>query len=101
MKTDQNCQEHQKNIDSLREQIDQLDERLLDIFNQRAALALKIGTVKKQHDLPIHDPTRERLIFERVKNTNPGPLEDDAIIRLFERVIAESRRLERKRTQGE
>ena len=31
---------------------------------------------------------------------NPGPLESDAIIRLFERVIDESRRLERIRTKG-
>jgi chorismate mutase len=32
---------------------------------------------------------------------NPGPLEDNAIVRLFERVIDESRRLERIRTKGE
>jgi chorismate mutase len=33
-------------------------------------------------------------------NDNPGPLENEAIIRLFERVIDESRRLERIRTKG-
>ncbi len=88
-------------INSLREQIDQLDERLLEIFSQRAALALEIGAIKKQQDLPIYDPARENLIFERVKNSNPGPLDDGAIIRLFERVIDESRRLERIRAQGE
>jgi chorismate mutase len=101
MKTDRNCQETLLDINSLREQIDRLDERLLEIFNQRAALALEIGAIKKQQDLPIYDPARESLIFERVKNTNPGPLDDGAIVRLFERVIDESRRLERIRAQGE
>ncbi len=101
MKTDRNFQDQQQDINSLREQIDQLDERLLEIFNQRAALALEIGTIKMQQGLPIHDPARERRIFQRVKNTNPGPLEDDAIVRLFERVIDESRRLERIRAKGE
>jgi chorismate mutase len=36
-----------------------------------------------------------------MKATNPGPLDDGAIVRLFERVIDETRRLERIRTKGE
>ena len=36
-----------------------------------------------------------------MKDENPGPLDDQAIVRLFERVIDESRRLERIMTSGE
>jgi len=88
-------------IDTIRTEIDRLDNDLLRIFNQRAALALQIGEVKKELGLAVYDPTREKRIFERVKNANPGPLDDGAIVRLFERVIDESRRLERIRTKGE
>jgi chorismate mutase len=87
-------------IDYYRQEIDRLDRELLRIFNERAALALAIGELKKQRGLPVYDPDRERRIFEAMTGANPGPLEDDAIVRLFERVIDESRRLERIRTRG-
>ena len=86
-------------IDAIRIKINQLDDELLRIFNERAALALEIGHIKKQLDLPIYDPKREKLIFERMKQENPGPLGNDAIVRLFERVIDESRSLERARAR--
>lgn len=87
-------------IHQLRIEIDRLDRELLQIFNERANLALRIGEVKKKLDLPVYDPSREKLIFEAMTAANPGPLADDAIIRLFERVIDESRSLERLRTKG-
>ncbi|HET6420329.1 MAG TPA: chorismate mutase [Geobacteraceae bacterium] len=82
-------------IDEIRCAIDGLDDQLLKIFNQRATLALKIGEIKKTSGLAIYDPEREKKIFRRMKSENPGPLDDQAIVRLFERVIDESRRLER------
>ena len=90
-------------IDEIRREIDRLDGELLRIFNQRADFALKIGEIKNGLGLPVYDPAREKLIFQRMKAENPGPLDDEAIIRLFERVIDESRRLERimtKKGQG-
>lgn len=88
-------------IDDLRREIDRLDGELLRIFNQRANLALQIGELKKTAGLPVYDPGREKRIFQRMKEENPGPLDDQAIVRLFERVIDESRRLERIMTEGE
>ena len=87
-------------IDDYRKEINLLDSELLRIFNERATLAIKIGEIKKKHGLPVYDPEREKLIFEAISSANPGPLENDAIVRLFERVIDESRRLERVLTKG-
>jgi len=87
-------------IDDFRKEIDRLDSELLRIFNQRADYALKIGELKKGRGLPVYDPAREKLIFQRMKTENPGPLDNEAIVRLFERVIDESRRLERIMTSG-
>ncbi len=88
-------------IDDLRQQIDRIDSALLAMFNVRATLALQIGEVKKTLTLPVYDPAREKRIFARMKELNTGPLDDQAIVRLFERVIDESRRLERIMTHGE
>ena len=87
-------------IDDYRREINRLDQDLLRIFNERAALALKIGEIKKELGIPVYDPEREKKIFESMARENPGPLETEAIIRLFERVIDESRHLERIRTKG-
>jgi chorismate mutase len=87
-------------IDELREEIDALDQELLRIFNKRAALALQIGHLKKELDLPVYNPQREQFIFDKMQQLNPGPLDDQAIKRLFERVIDESRTLERIKSKG-
>jgi chorismate mutase len=88
-------------IDEIRQEIDRIDSDLLRIFNRRATLALEIGEIKKGLGLPVYDPAREKKIFVRMKEENPGPLDDQAIVRLFERVIDESRRLERIMTSAE
>jgi chorismate mutase len=87
-------------INQIRTEIDRLDSELLRIFNKRASLALKIGEIKREKGLAVYDPEREKRIFQRMQTNNSGPLENAAIVRLFERVIDESRRLERIRTKG-
>lgn len=82
-------------INETRQRIDLLDDVLLRIFNERARLALQIGQLKQALNLPVYDPAREKRIFARMKADNPGPLDDEAIVRMFERVVDESRRLER------
>lgn len=88
-------------IDDIRIAIDRLDDELLQIFNRRAALALEIGHLKKDLGRPIYDPEREKRIFRRMCEMNSGPLDNAAIIRLFERVIDESRSLERAKSKAE
>jgi len=90
-----------EDIIPFRDEIDRLDSELLRIFNRRAALALEIGKIKKFLSLPVYDPSREKRIFDRMKGDNPGPLDNGAVVRLFERVIDESRRLERIMTHPE
>lgn len=97
----ENSSNQQISIDSFRQEIDSLDSELLRIFNRRATLALQIGQIKKTRGLPVYDPSREKKIFERMKCDNTGPLDDGAVVRIFERVIDESRRLERIMTHPE
>jgi chorismate mutase len=82
-------------MDALREEIDRLDEVLVRLLNARAGCALKIGKLKKRLELEIYQPSREEAVLRHVRDVNAGPLDSDAIARLFERIIDEARRLER------
>jgi chorismate mutase len=82
-------------LDALRRRIDALDEELVRLLSQRAECALEIGRVKKDAGMEIYQPSREVEVLAHVQEINPGPLDGEAIRRLFERVIDEARRLER------
>ncbi|NUQ81614.1 MAG: chorismate mutase [Bacteroidetes bacterium] len=86
-------------MDALRQQIDELDRQLVRILNERAQLANQIGEVKKRLKLPVYNPQRETEVMKNVTGHNPGPLPEDAIRRLFERIIDETRRLEREHVE--
>ena len=79
----------------LRDNIDQVDSVLVKLLNQRAQWALEIGEVKKDANLPIYQPDREKAVLARVQQLNKGPLGLAAVQGLFERIFDESRRLER------
>lgn len=82
-------------MERLRANIDAVDAVLVKLLNQRARWALEIGEVKRRANLPIYQPDREKVVLARVLEANRGPLGADAVRRLFERTIDESRRLER------
>ena len=78
-----------------RKRIDQIDDQLMKLLNARSACAVEIGRIKRQIGMALYQPDREKWILDRVARNNPGPLDSGALRRVFERVIDESRRLER------
>jgi chorismate mutase len=80
---------------ALRDRIDALDEQIVGLLNERAACALEIGEIKRTVGMAIYQPGRERDVLDHVRRVNPGPLDGEAMMRLFERIIDEARRLER------
>ena len=84
-------------IDELRARIDVIDEQLVALLNTRAACAIEIGRIKRAQGLQVYQPDREAAVVRRVKAMTArlgGPLTEEAIGRLFERVIDEARQLE-------
>ena len=47
-------------LSQLRSEIDNIDDQLISLFGQRMEIAAKIGDYKKQNNLPIYVPARER-----------------------------------------
>ncbi len=91
-----------RTLDELREDIDRVDEVLVRLLNERARVAVEIGRVKKEKGIEIYQPEREKQVLAHVRGVaSEGPLGPDAIARLFERIIDEARRLERRAVHGE
>jgi chorismate mutase len=79
----------------LREAIDRVDDVLVKLLNQRAKYAVEIGEIKGHLDLPVYVPEREKEVLHHVESASQGPLDGGTVRRLFERIIDESRRVER------
>lgn len=82
-------------IETWRKRIDTIDEQLLTLLNERAVCAVEIGKLKKAKSIPLYSPEREKTVIRKLLEKNPGPLDDKSIRTLFERIIDESRHLER------
>ncbi len=85
----------EKTMDDWRRRIDEIDLQLVKLFNERTTCAIEIGHIKKRLGLEIYSPSREAQVIANVTAANKGPLDAEAIRRLFERVIDEARRIER------
>jgi chorismate mutase len=82
-------------LDQWRQKIDELDLQLVKLLNTRAACAKEIGKVKLALGLEAYSPEREEEVMRNVTSHSSGPLSSQAIRRLFERIIDESRTVER------
>jgi len=82
-------------LNGWRKRIDEIDQNLVKLLNERSQCAVEIGHIKKKMKLLAWQPEREVEILRNVVKSNPGPLDDAAIRRLFERIIDEARSLER------
>src|SRR5271157_2026740 len=82
-------------LEGWRKRIDEIDQQILKLLNERSRCAVEIGHIKKALKLLAWHPEREMQILRNVVKANAGPLDDAAIRRLFERIIDEARSLER------
>lgn len=54
------------NLDELRGEIDQIDQKLVELFKKRLDVASGIATAKKDQSLPVLDHQREQKVLEKV-----------------------------------
>ncbi len=83
------------NLSDLRESIDDIDQHILDLLNQRAEISLEVGRRKQGSAEPIFKPTREKFVMTRLQVLNPGPLPDRHLYAIYREIMSSSRRLQR------
>ena len=88
-------------LEELRKQIDVLDQQLVELLSERARAAQMIGHLKAATQLPVYEPSREKIIYANVRAHNKGPLPDIELTHIYERIIDVMRALQRDELASE
>lgn len=81
-------------IDEARKNIDLLDERLIELLNERMKWVQEIGKIKNKDKSAIYRPEREKWIIEKMTELSKGPLDKRAIEAIFLEIFAAARNIE-------
>ena len=81
-------------LNRLRTEIDSIDEKLVEMFNQRAQCVLAIGRFKQQNHLAVYEPKREAVVMANVARCNNGPMPDEELATIYTAILAAMRRLQ-------
>jgi len=82
-------------LEELRNQINELDHRLVQLLNERARVVVEIGKLKNKTGKPIYSPDREKQVFSRIAKSNEGPLPDKCLVAIWRELMSGSFALER------
>lgn len=84
-----------KDLKGLRNGIDRIDDKLLDLLNKRAKIVMEIGRIKRREGTSFYSPLRESEILQRLTSSNKGPFPNDALRILFREILSASLSLEK------
>jgi chorismate mutase len=89
----------QAKIEELRGRVDEVDQELIRILNERARIVQELGKIKTEAGKPLFDPKREEEILRRVAEENEGPIYDSSMREIFELIMHRIRDLEIQREE--
>ncbi len=76
----------------LRDQIDAVDRRLLELMTERAELARRVGEAKRREsgdgEPEFYRAEREAQVLRRMRELNPGPMKDETIAAVFREIMS-------------
>lgn len=87
--------DNSKKLKDLRLKIDGFDDTILELLNKRASLAIEVGKIKAKEERNFYAPEREKEIYQRLTQNNPGPFPKHALKNVFREIISASLSLEK------
>jgi chorismate mutase/prephenate dehydratase len=87
---------------AVRDRIDELDRRIVELLNERAELGRAAGHAKAVAGRSaVRDAEREREVLLRVAIASRGPLAQADLLSIYRRIVTATRRLESRDRSGE
>ena len=75
-------------LDAVRNEIREIDERIIDLVAERQRLAARIARIKQEEGLSIHDPAQRKVVLDRVFTyAVESRIDPVAVRRIFEILI--------------
>lgn len=84
-------------LEQLRNQINQVDERLVALLKQRFEIVEAVARTKQASGTPVFDPTRERAVLKRVVDLVANEDYQPAVAQVFTTIMDQAKQLERKK----
>ncbi|MGJ4063765.1 chorismate mutase [Limosilactobacillus mucosae] len=81
-------------LNALRDQINDIDEKILQLIEQRFAIVKEVGKVKQAANLPIKDEAREQAVLSRLGGQVADPSLKPVIQAIFQTIMDEAKKLE-------
>jgi chorismate mutase/prephenate dehydratase len=84
----------QADLEDLRDQIDDLDRRIVELLNARAEVVVQVGQIKRGSGAQIYAPDREKAVLDKVASLNKGPLPRRTLQAIYREMMSGSFALE-------
>ncbi|OGW80081.1 MAG: chorismate mutase, partial [Omnitrophica bacterium GWA2_52_8] len=84
-----------KNLPEIRKKIDQIDQKIIDLLNERTVLAVEVGKVKTEAGKGIYAPDRESEIYGKIDREARGPMPKAALKAIYREIMSASISLEK------
>jgi chorismate mutase len=87
----------QERLEACRQQIDSLDQRIVELVQERARVVEEVGDIKREAHLPVTVPSREQQVIAKAQDlAKSGPLPAEAVGRIYQKLVEEMRNWEAK-----
>jgi len=84
-----------EDLSDLRQSIDELDKKIVDLLSQRARVVVQVGQAKRADGTPAYAPDREQAVLQRVGELNKGPLPQRTVKAIYRELMSGSFALEK------
>jgi chorismate mutase len=82
-------------LEACRQQIDSVDQRLVELIQERARVVQEVGVIKREAHLPVTDTNREHRVIQKAEDlARGGPLPAEAVGRIYQKLVEEMRNWE-------
>jgi chorismate mutase len=85
----------ESSLETLREEINRIDENIVGLLSKRMELAKKIATLKKEKGIPVEDRDRERTLFLKLENeARRNNIDENFVSEIFGMIISHSKNIQ-------
>ena len=81
-------------LDKIREKIDEIDQKIFEMLNDRIKYVKNIGVIKKSKNIPTVDRVREKKIYDKIRSLQLNDISSEALINIFREIIAAGRKIQ-------